>query len=476
MKTLLWHRNDLRLLDNETLVQASGPQNLVLPLYIFDPNEYRFLNLGFRKIGIHRFRYLSQTLSILRQNYMDSGGNCMIKVGDPKIIISELVEKFEIEQVLVQKELASEEIIAENQVEEALNEWRIPLHRIWGRTLYHIDDIPYEKQTIPLTSKTFRINTSKYTEPRPIFSRPDHIHFIQAGDWGNLPDAMEVGFTKEEIKEGVQEIYPAGEQAALERLEYYTFESELLTTYKWTRNRSLGLDYSSKFSPFLAVGAISPRVIYWKIKEYEAQIKKNISTWWLVFELVWRDYFCFAAWRHGNAMFHDGGIKKRDVEWNNDQDLFKRWKEGKTGIPFLDAHLKELNQTGFMSNRGRVNAASFLSRDYKVDWRWGAAWFENRLIDYDVYSNWMNWNMQAMEIWYTNPVHQAMKYDKNGEYTLKWNPKLSVLPAPTFHAPWKYSAAELKDYGIADYQKPVEIYKKWSRAVNKIWEGKEKVE
>jgi deoxyribodipyrimidine photo-lyase len=78
--------------------------------------------------------------------------------------------------------------------------------------------------------------------------------------------------------------------------------------------------------------------------------------------------------------------------------------------------MRELNQTGFMSNRGRVNCASFLTRDYQIDWRWGAAWFEKQLLDYDVCSNWLNWNTQATEIWYTNPIHQGYKYDKNGDY------------------------------------------------------------
>jgi len=469
MKVLYWHRNDLRFLDNEILSTISQNNDTVLPVYIFNLTDFKMLELGFRKTGIHRFRYIIDTLKVLRGKYKQSGGDMVIRVGDPSSIIKDLVELHKIEKVIVQKELAYEEVREEEKVEKVAKELGCEFRKVWGRTLYHIDDIPYDRETFPLTSKTFRINTTKATEPRALFPVPEKLRFITNENEFGLPAAEDVGFTSEEEVMPRQDIYQAGEDEALKRLSYYSFESELLTSYKWTRNRSLGMDYSSKLSPFLAIGAISPRVIYWKVKEYEKEIKRNISTWWLVFEVVWRDYFCFSAWKHGNKMFFEGGIKDREVEWNNNRELFERWKIGQTGIPFLDAHMKELDTTGFMSNRGRVNSASFLSRDYKVDWRWGAAWFENRLIDYDVYSNWLNWNMQAMEIWYTNPVHQAMKYDKKGEYTLKWNPDLEKLPTPTFHAPWKYSKEQLESYGVTDYQRPVEIYSKWTRSINNIW-------
>lgn len=121
--------------------------------------------------------------------------------------------------------------------------------------------------------------------------------------------------------------------------------------------------------------------------------------------------------------------------------------------------MRQLNQTGFMSNRGRVNCASYLVHDLKIDWTWGASYFESKLIDYDVSSNWMNWHMQAFEIWYTNPVHQSNKY-KSHDFIRKWIPELSAYGNKEVLIPWKFE--------VPDYPKPIEIYKKWSRAINLI--------
>ncbi len=275
-----------------------------------------------------------------------------------------------------------------------------------------------------------------------------------------------MGYAAAEIIPTEQQFVQGGERAGLARLDYYTFESELATSYKWTRNRSLGMDYSSKFSPWMALGSLSPRQIYWQVKDYEKKIKKNISTWWLIFEVVWRDYFKYSTLRHGNKIFFEGGIKDREVDWQYDEDLFARWQWGNTGIPFVDAHMRQLHQTGFMSNRGRVNCASFLTRDYEIDWRWGAAWFEAQLLDYDVCSNWMNWNTQATEIWYTNPVHQSLKYDKEAAYVKKWLPELPAIESPLVMAPWLLQEYDLP--AANGYPTPVAIYKKWTRSINNI--------
>ena len=129
---------------------------------------------------------------------------------------------------------------------------------------------------------------------------------------------------------------------------------------------------------------------------------------------------------------------------------------------YVDAHMRQLNETGYMSNRGRVNCSSFLVYDYAIDWTWGAAYFESKLIDYDVASNWMNWHTQAYQIWYTNPVNQANKY-KAQEYIRQWIPELRDLNDIEILIPWETS--------VADYPKPHKIFSKWTRAINKIKSG-----
>ncbi|WP_241480020.1 FAD-binding domain-containing protein [Kordia jejudonensis] len=322
-----------------------------------------------------------------------------------------------------------------------------------------MNDIPYSIDKIPLTSKAYRINTTKNTEVRKTIPTPDYIKIDtnESIDWGELPNLEDLGFTSEKNFE--RTFMLGGETEALKRLNSYLFETQQLTSYRWTRNRSLGMDYSSKFSPYMALGCLSPRTIYEAVKQYENIIKKNQSTWWMIFEVVWRDYFTFKLMRMQNAVYQTEGYSKKKLEFENDNKLFKRWCNGTTGIPFIDAHMRQLNQTGFMSNRGRVNCASFLIHDYKIDWTWGASYFESKLIDYDVASNWMNWHVQAYEIWYTNPINQANKY-KAQEFIRKWIPEIKNLNDMQVLIPW-----EFKDHS---YDKPIEIFKKWTRAINKI--------
>ena len=189
----------------------------------------------------------------------------------------------------------------------------------------------------------------------------------------------------------------------------------------------IGADYSSKFSAWLAMGCISPRFIYQELKKYEHQFGANDSTYWLVFELLWRDYFRFMMKKHKVKLFQKAGIQnKESSEINSNTNQLQKWIEGKTGVDFVDANMLELKHTGFMSNRGRQNVASYLCNDLKLDWRLGAAYFEQQLIDYDVCSNWGNWAYLAgvgndpRGNRYFNIEKQASDYDKNGDYRNLW--------------------------------------------------------
>ena len=158
----------------------------------------------------------------------------------------------------------------------------------------------------------------------------------------------------------------------------------------------LGLDYSSKFSAYLAHGCLSPRYIADEVYRYENENGSNKSTYWLIFELLWRDFFRFFSMKHGKRIFFPGGAKSVRRPWRNPskdkqaRELFDAWCNGRTGRPLVDANMRELLATGFMSNRGRQNVASYLVLDLGIDWRYGAEWFESLLIDHDVTANYGN--------------------------------------------------------------------------------------
>ena len=136
---------------------------------------------------------------------------------------------------------------------------------------------------------------------------------------------------------------------------------------------------------------MSPRYIAKECRRYEETRVANKSTYWVVFELLWRDFFKFFALKHGDAIFYQGGTVGSDKKWGLDKRHVQAWKEGRTGYPLVDANMRELAATGFMSNRGRQNVCSFLAIDMNQDWRYGADYFESVLLDYDVHSNWGNW-------------------------------------------------------------------------------------
>lgn len=153
----------------------------------------------------------------------------------------------------------------------------------------------------------------------------------------------------------------------------------------------IGADYSSKLSAWLANGSISALSVYHQLKLFEKKIIKNQDTYWLFFELIWRDFFKYMSLKHRNAFFKLDGINSNKYDWNFDYEVFQNWIDGKTNEDFVNANMIEIKKTGFMSNRGRQNVCSYWSKELLQDWRAGAAYFEAMLIDYDVYSNWGNW-------------------------------------------------------------------------------------
>ena len=221
----------------------------------------------------------------------------------------------------------------------------------------------------------------------------------------------------------------------------------------------VGQGYSTKFAPWLARGCLSPRRVAHECAKYEQQRVANKSTYWVKFELTWRDYFIYYAHKYGAKLFFPYGVKGSSRKWRVDSNALRAWKEGRTGAPLVDANMRELRATGFMSNRGRQNVASYLVHDLGLDWRLGAEHFEELLVDYTPESNWGNWHAAAGlsggRINRFNILKQSKDYDANGEYVKLWCPELEKVPAPSCHTPWLLSAADKDRLGCGDYPPPL---------------------
>lgn len=445
----------MRLHDQVALNAAAQQSGFLVPIYCLDPRHFANNEWGLPKTGRFRAKFLFESLLDLKRSLRDLGSDLLILHGKPEVLIPELAKKIRAEAIFFSEEVTDQEVRVVKALEAAVEKIGIKTEPIWQQSLFHIQDLPFPVSETPDVFTAFRKDLEKSSRVRPAHPVRTSLTLPKIElDWENFPDASSLGFDLTEPTPMGTIEFKGGETEGLRRVQTYLWELDAIKDYKHTRNGLLGANYSSKFSPWLALGCISPRFIYWEIMRYEKERTKNESTYWLVFELIWRDYFRFIAKKHGNKIFGPSGIKPLAKPWRTDEKLFWRWAKAQTGIPFVDANMRELNATGFMSNRGRQNVASFLVNDLGIDWRWGASYFESLLIDYDVCSNWGNWMYIAgvgndpLENRYFNINKQARTYDDRGEYVRNWIPELKYIPDDYIHCPIALTSSDLERYGV----------------------------
>lgn len=469
---IVWFRQDLRLHDNEAIATALRMAEEVIPVYVFDErvftNNTRF---GFPKTGKFRAQFILESVSDLRDHLQKLGSDLIVRVGKPECILSDLAKERKCSWVLCNRERTQEEVQVQDCLEKKLWSTGVELLYTRGKMLYHTQDLPMPVHHTPDTFTQFRKENENITpvrmpHPTPSAFPPLPIE-IERGD---IPQLSDFGLPTIEPDSRSMTTFKGGEREGLKRLRYYLWETDLIKSYKETRNGMIGSDYSSKFSPWLAQGCLSPKLIYHEIKRYEQERGGNESTYWMFFELLWRDYFRLLGKKYTNRIFLKSGPQHKPLKHlRNNQEMFQLWAEGNTGVPFIDANMNELNATGYMSNRGRQNVASFLIKDLKVNWQMGAEYFESQLLDYDPCSNWGNWNYVAgvgsdpREDRYFNILTQAKNYDPRGEFVRLWCPELALVPSEKTHRPDLLTAAERTQYKIGNYPKAVVRMEKWAQ-------------
>ncbi|WP_026776992.1 DASH family cryptochrome [Polaribacter sp. Hel_I_88] len=421
---LIWFRNNLRTQDNISLKKAIDNHKKVIAVYFFDPKHFQEDEFGFKKTEKFRAKFLLETIIDLKENLAKLNITLLTFFESPEDKISFLVDEFSVDTIYTQKEWTKEEVETNNLIKNTLSE-KVNFVEDYDQFLYHPETVSKNFEKIPDVFTGFRKKLEKYVAilPESEVSKLTSDNLVENST--SIPNLKELGFDDFEAHRNSAFPFKGGETEALKRLNHYFFETKKVGYYKQTRNGLVGIDYSTKFSTWLANGSLSAKTIYYKIREYEQEFGSNQSTYWVIFELIWRDYFKYISLKYDAKIFKIGGILDRNYDWNTDKKTIQKWINGETKDDFVNANMIELKETGWMSNRGRQNVASYFAKELLLDWRIGAAYFESVLLDYDVHSNYGNWMYVAgvgndPRDRKFNTQLQADRYDSNHKFRKIW--------------------------------------------------------
>ncbi|MCH8553595.1 MAG: DASH family cryptochrome [Schleiferiaceae bacterium] len=414
MNAIVLFNKDLRVEDHLPFYQAVKEGFTVLPVYIFNPDDYSNFSEGFPKMGPQKAKFVFESVMDLKMKIEQLGGVLYIETGQVKPCIQQLVEAHNIETIFCTSGVTYDEQLFYRQLEGVTS-----IKTFENHSLLFSDDLPFPLYKLPKVFTPFRKKVEEKLVIRKPLSIPENISFLHVS--ATQPDLSFIENLIADPDKRTAFPFQGGATTGLKRLQSYVWETQNIKTYKETRNGLIGADYSSKFSPYLAWGCISARTIYSEIKAFEQQYGANDSTYWLFFELLWRDFFYFDALKKGNAFFrvshnYIGKVNKG----------FTMWQTATTKDAFVNAAMREIRATGYMSNRMRQNVASYLIHDLKADWYTGARYFESLLIDYDPASNYGNWTYLAgigndpRNNRKFNTQKQADQYDPDGSYRNLW--------------------------------------------------------
>ena len=423
--SLIWYRNDLRIKDHHGLSKAIESNRQVVAYYNFNPRLFNELNFGFKKTDRYRSRFLIESVNDLQIELDKLNISLIIDRCSNGQNLIESIKKLNVKEIFIQREWTRNEINEENEVLNKIDN-SVKVNYSFDQFLYHPNDLKKKTVDIPNVFTLFRKKCEKDLKVRTLIKSPFKLDSKnRLPEEYKIPTLNDLGFNDFKVDKRSAFPFKGGTKSGIERINDYFWKTKKLSLYKHTRNGLIGIDYSSKLSSWLANGCVSPKMIYWETKKYEKEVIKNQSTYWMVFELIWRDYFKYISMKYRDKIFCIEGILNRKYNWDKSKTKVYEWINGKTKEPFVNSNMLEIKNTGWMSNRGRQNVASYFAKELKLDWRIGAAYFESMLIDYDVHSNYGNW-MYVSGVGNDprdrkfNIKWQSEKYDPKMKYQNLW--------------------------------------------------------
>ena len=417
---LFWFRYDLRLHDNAAIAALCKEVSQVTFVYILDDKNFTPNALGLSPMGKHRHIFLLQTLVDLKQQLAKFGHELLVVKGSAAECLVELLKSGKYTHLGVSQYCGYDETAELNTVKRFFDSLTVIETSTFG--LFDAQTFPFSIEEMPDVFSPFRRKVEKHCKllavtptierlPSPFVPMIDKSFSLTLDL--DLPEPSESSFI-------------GGETAALSHLHTYLFNWRAASSYKETRNALDTWKDSTKLSAWLANGSLSAREVMRQVHNFEETVEKNDSTYWIYFELLWREFFHWLQCKYGARWFRFSGIQGKTPSTTHCPDTFTQWCEGKTGYPIVDACMRQLAETGYMSNRGRQLVASCFVHELRQDWRYGAAWFEHQLVDYDVGSNWGNWLYLAgvgsdpRGHRQFNLQKQTEIYDPTGQFRNKW--------------------------------------------------------
>lgn len=418
---LIWLQHDLRLDDHPLIHQAASECQQLIFLYCLPPQSMQANRYSLHSMGTLRKHFLQQTLADLARQLRAYGQTLLTCQHDPLTALPLVMQHHRIDAIYYSEAAGTYE-----QHYQRLLQQRFPYiahHCETSATLWRASQLPFAIDELPASFSKFR-KCIEQENLRDAVAAP-------LATPTQLPPAPVLSQLKtllrpiEATTTNASAAFQGGSQAAQAHLASY-FSSAAPLHYKQTRNALDDWSSSTKFSPWLATGALSVRRLLQRLTAYEQTHGSNDSTYWIFFELLWREYFQWYAYRYQQRLFASSGIKQHRPTTSFYPSRFQQWCSGTTAYPIVNACMRQLNATGYMSNRGRQLVASCFVHELQLDWRYGAAYFEQQLLDYDVASNWGNWQYLAGVG--ADPrghrrfdlAKQTQQYDPDGVFIRRW--------------------------------------------------------
>lgn len=405
--TIFWFRRDLRLEDNVGLFYSLTENENVLPIFILDENILSHLEKNDARVT-----FIHQLLSDIQLKLAEKNKSLAVFYGQPKVIFEKLIAENKIQAVYTNHDYEPYARKRDKELNELFKLKNIVFKSCKDQVIFEKDEVIKDNGSpyVVFTPFSKKWKEKLTISPLKHFPSENYLDKLVKHNYPFL-SLEKIGFSESEIK-----------------VSNYSIATNLIQNYEDTRNFP-GIEGTTRLAPHLRFGSISIRKLVLYALKFQNQTFLN--------ELIWREFFMQILWHFPHTINKSFKEKYDRIEWENDEVKFDQWCKGKTGYPFVDAGMRELNTTGHMHNRVRMIVASFLCKHLLIDWRWGEAYFASKLLDYEQSSNVGNWQWAAgsgvdaapyFRIF--NPTEQIKKFDNELKYIKKWIPELNTNKYP----------------------------------------------